>query len=141
MCIAVHTIIHSINTPRHIKINQLDCTALHNTRDNKYATILSDNEFIKCTLAKGPSFHLNTGPYHVNTTHWCVAAMFLKDNEVISKYSKLAVNNITGPQTKYLDQGHWAIFLDKCIQMDIKCKDHVHIKTLQPPLTFITLQP
>ena len=25
--------------------------------------------------------------------------------------------------------------------MEIKCEDHTHVKTLQPPLTFITLQP
>ena len=34
LCIAVHTIICSIISPRHIKINQLDSTALHNIIHN-----------------------------------------------------------------------------------------------------------
>ena len=32
------------------------------TRDNKYATILSDTEFIQCTLAKGHFCSLYTAP-------------------------------------------------------------------------------
>ena len=35
LCIAVHTSIHSIITPRHMKINQLDRTALHNRNNSK----------------------------------------------------------------------------------------------------------
>ena len=96
---------------------QLEGTTLAVTRDNKYATILSHAEFIKCTLAEGHFWNLNIGLSHVDTTQWCVTALFFKDNDRISKYCKLAVNNITGPQANYLDQGHWAISLDKSTQM------------------------
>ena len=120
---------------------QLEGTNLFVTRDNKSATIFSDTEFIKCTLAEGHFCNLNTGHYHVDTTQWCVIAIFFKDNDRISKYCKLAVNNITGPQANYIDQGHWAISLDKSTQMEKKYEDHTHVKTLKPPLTFIILQP
>ena len=109
-------------------------------RNNKYATNLSDTEFIKSTLPERNFCNLNTGLYHVDTTQWCVTAMFFKDNDRISKYCKLAENNITGPQAKYLDQGHLAISLEKSTQIELKCKDDTHVKTLQPLLTFITLQ-
>ena len=35
----------------------------------------------------------------------CLTALFLKDNNKIKNKCKLAVTNITDPQTNYLDQG------------------------------------
>ena len=67
--------------------------------------------------------------------------MFFKDNDKISTYCKVAINNITGHQASYLDQGHWAISVETPIQMEFKCEGHSHVKTIQPPLTFINLQP
>ena len=40
-----------------------------------------------------------------------------------------------------MDQGHWAILVETPIQTEIKCEDHSHIKTLQPVITLINLQP
>ena len=85
---------------------QLERTNLAETKDNTYATILSDTEFIRCTLGEGHVCNLNIGLYHVDTNQWCVTAMFFKDNDKISKYCRVAVNNITGLQANYLDQGH-----------------------------------
>ena len=70
-----------------------------------------------------------------------LTGLFLKDNNKIQIQCKLAVTNITGPQANYLDQGNWAIPVTEPIQMEIKCSDHTHIKTLQPPITLINLQP
>ena len=57
---------------------QLEGTNLAVTKDNKYANILSDTEFIRCTLAEGHFCNWNTGLYHVDTNQWCVTAMFSK---------------------------------------------------------------
>ena len=84
---------------------QLKGTNLAITKDNKYATILSDTEFIRCTLADGHFCDLNTGLYHVDTNQWYVTAMFFKDNDKISNYCRVAIHNITGPHVSYLDQG------------------------------------
>ena len=67
--------------------------------------------------------------------------MFFKDNEKIRTYCRVAINSIAGPKATYLSQGHWAISIETPIQMEINCEDHSHIKTLQPPITFIHLQP
>ena len=83
---------------------------------------------------------LNTGLYHVDTNQWCVTAMFFKDNDKINAYCRVAINNIIVPQAIYLDQGHWTISVETTIQIEIKCKDHSHVKTLQPQITFINLQ-
>ena len=120
---------------------QLEGTNLAVTKDNRYATLLTDAEFITCTLAEGHFCNLNTGLYHIDTNQWCVTAMFFKDNDRINKYCKVEINNITGPQANYLDKGHWAISVETITQMEIKCEDHTHVKTLQPPLTLINLQP
>ena len=64
----------------------------------------------------------------------CQTALFLKYNK-IQNQCKLAVANITGPQASYLDQGNWAISVTESTQMEIKCSDHNHIKTLEPPIT------
>ena len=99
------------------------------TKDNKYATILSDTESIKCTLTKGHFGNLNTAPNHFESNPMCLTAIFLKDNK-IQNQCKLAVTNIAVPQAKYLDQGNWAISVTEPTQMEIKCSDHTHIKTL-----------
>ena len=84
---------------------------------------------------------LNTGLYHVDTSLWCVTALFFKDNDKIDSYCRLALHNITGPQAHYLDQGLLAISIETPIPMEVKCIDHSHVKTLEPPLTLINLQP
>ena len=68
------------------------------TKDNKYATILSDTEFIQCTLAQGHFGSLNTALYHIDSNIMCLTAIFLRDNKKIKKQCKLAVTNITGPK-------------------------------------------
>ena len=113
---------------------QLEGINLTITKDNKYATILLDTEFIRCTFADGHFCDLNTGLYHIDTSQWCVTAVF-------SNYCRLALYNITGPQANYLDHSLWDISVENSIPMEIKCEDHSHVKTLQPPLTFINLQP
>ena len=45
------------------------------------------------------------------------------------------------PQAHYLDQGLWAISVETPIPMEVKCKDHSHVKTLEPPYTLINLKP
>ena len=67
--------------------------------------------------------------------------MFLKDNDRINKYCTLTMTNITGPQAMYLDQGSWAISVEKPTQMEIRCPQVTQVKSLKPPITFITLQP
>ena len=119
---------------------QLEGTNLAITKDNKYATILSDTEFIRCTLADTHFCDLNIGLYHVDTNQWCVTAKFFKDNDKISTYCRVAMNNITGCQAIYLDQGNWAISVETPIPMEIKCEDHSHVK-LYTPITLINLQP
>ena len=84
---------------------------------------------------------MNSGLYHVDTNQWCVAAMFFNDNDKINKYCRVAVNNITGPQAIYLDQGYWTVSIETPTQMENKCEDHSHVKTLQPPIKLIKLQP
>ena len=42
--------------------------------------------------------------------------MFLKDNDRINKYCTLTMTNITGPKAMYLDQGSWAISVEKPTQ-------------------------
>ena len=119
----------------------LEGTNLAITKDDKYATILSDTEFIHCTLADGHFCALNTGLYHVDMRQWCMTALFFKDSDEIDTYCRLALSNITGPQANYLDQGLWAISVEESVLMEVKCEDHSHVKTLELPFTLINLQP
>ena len=94
-------------------------------------------EFIQCTLADGHFCALNTGLYQVDMHQWCVTALFYKDNDKINNYCKLAFSNITGPQANYLDQGLWAISVEEPVLMEVKCEDHIHVKTLETPFTLV----
>ena len=82
-------------------------------------------------------YFYNTGLYHVDTNQRCITATFFKDNDKISTYCRVAIENIIWPQANYLDLGHWAISVETTLQMEIKCEDHSHVKILQPPVTFI----
>ena len=68
-----------------------------------------------------------------------MSAIFLKNDMKINKHCKLAATNIPGPEANYLIQGKWAISLEKPTQIEVKCTAHIHVKTLQTPLAFITL--
>ena len=87
------------------------------TKDNEYANILSDTEFIKCTLAQEHFCNLNTALYHIDSNPMCLTALFLKDNNKIQNQCKLAETNMTGPQANYLDQGNWEISVTELKQM------------------------
>ena len=101
---------------------------------------MSDTELIKCTLAQGHFFNFDTALNHIESNPMCLTALFLKGNK-IQNQCKLAVTSITGPQVNYLDQGNWALSVTEPTQMEIKCSDNTHIKTFQPPITLINLQP
>lgn len=111
------------------------------TRDNKYMVVLTESEFIQCTLAEGHFCTINSALYHIETSKSCLSALFIKDNTKINKYCTLDMTNITGPKAIYLDQGLWAISLDKIIHMEIQCTAHTKVQTLRPPISFVKLQP
>ena len=118
---------------------QLEGSNLAITKDNSYVTILTEAEFIQCTLAQGHFCSLNTALYHIDYSKWCLSAMFLKHNDRINKYCPLSITNITGPQAIYLDQGSWAISIEKPTQMEIRCPQVTQVKSLKPLITFINL--
>ena len=51
------------------------------------------------------------------------------------------MNNISGPLARYLDQDLRAIAVNEPIEMEIKCQTYKSVKTLQPPMTMVTLGP
>ena len=51
------------------------------------------------------------------------------------------MNNITGPQARYLDQGLWAIAVSEPIEMEIQYQTYKSVKMLQAPMTMVTLEP
>ena len=71
------------------------------TKDNKYASLLTDSEFITCTLAAVHFCSLSTGLYNIDNSKWCILSFFLKSNKKIVKNCRVHINNITGPQARY----------------------------------------
>ena len=102
------------------------------TKDNKFASLLTDSEFITCTLAAGHFYSLSTGLYNIDNSKWCILSLYLKNNKKIVKNCRVDVNNIMEPQARYLDQGLWAIAVSEPIEMEIQCQTHKSVKTLQP---------
>ena len=66
-------------------IYQIEGNNLAITKDNNYATILSDSDFIKCTLVQGHFCSLTTALYHLDSSLMCLTALFLKNNNKINK--------------------------------------------------------
>ena len=67
--------------------------------------------------------------------------MLLKQDNRINKDCHLTVANITGPKAISLDQGLWSLFVDKPTQMEIRCPNITQVKSLEPPITLVNLQP
>ena len=111
------------------------------TKDNSYVTILTEAEFIQCTLAQGHFCSLNTALHHIDYSKWSLVARLLKQENRINKDCQLTVDNITGPQAIYLDQGLWAISVDKPTQMEIRCPKVTQVKSLKPSITLVNIQP
>ena len=53
------------------------------TKDNKYVSLLTDSEFITCTLAAGHFCSLSTGLYNIANSKWCILSLYLKNNKKI----------------------------------------------------------
>ena len=119
----------------------LEGSSLAITKDQKYGAIMTDSEFLTCTMADGHFCALNTGLYNLDSTNWCLIALLRKDTWKITKFCSLEVANVTGPSAVYLDEGHWAISLTKRTEMELRCTGVTSVTTLNPPLTFITLDP
>ena len=86
---------------------QTEGNSLAITKDNSYATILSDLDCIKCTLVQGHFCSLTTALYDLDSSLMCLTELFLKNNNKINKKCKLTVSNIMGPLANYLDQENW----------------------------------
>ena len=109
-------------------------------KDNKYASLLTDSEFITCTLAAGHFCSLSTGLYNIDNSKWCFLSLYLKNKKIL-KNCRVDVNSITGPQARYLDQGLWSIAVSESIEMEIQSQTYKSVKTLQAPMTMVTLEP
>ena len=98
-------------------------------------------EFVKCTLADGHFCVLNTGLYHVDTSQWCVTALFFKDNDKISDHCRPSLYNITRPQAHYLDQACGLSLLKHLYLCKSSVKTTALFKLWYPHFTLINLQP
>ena len=109
--------------------------------DYSYATIPTDTEFLQCTLASGHFCSLRSALYHMQTSKWCLIALFLKNDELINTNCEMSVSNVNGPEAIYLDKGNWAIASMEPDQMEISCTTQKQAISLNPPLTLVNLQP
>ena len=92
-------------------------------------------------MSEGHFCSLKNALYHVRNSDLCLSSQFLRNDKLIERNCKLSITNFTKPQAVYLDPGHWAIYVKDIDQMEISCNSHTHVKTISPPLTFVTLQP
>ena len=82
-------------------------------KDQKYFAVLTEPNFIRCTLAARHFCNIDNALYPADSSTWCLPAMYSKDDKLINKYCTLEISNITGPTVNYLDQGSWAISVEK----------------------------
>ena len=59
---------------------KLEGSNLAVSKDDSYVTILTEAEFIECTLAQCHFCSLNSALYHINYSKWCIVAIFLKQD-------------------------------------------------------------
>ena len=64
---------------------KLEGSNLAVSKDDSYVTILTEAEFIECTLAEGHFCGLNSALYHIDYSKWCLVPMFLKQDIRVTK--------------------------------------------------------
>ena len=89
------------------------------TKDQKYFAILTDSNSIRCTLDAGHFFNVDNADTMLILAHGACQPCTGKDDKLINKYCSLEISNIIGPTATYLNQGSWAISLEKPTQMEI----------------------
>ena len=97
-------------------------------------------EFIRCSLADRHFCDLNTGLFHIDTSPWCITAIFSRTMTKLVTTVDLPYMISLGTRPITLT-GLWGISFETPTTMEIKCKDCSHVQTLQPPFTVINLQP
>ena len=81
---------------------RLEGTNLAVTKDQKYFAILTESNFIRCTLAAGNFCNIDNALYNADSSTWCLPASYSKNDNLINTYCSLEISSITGPTAKYL---------------------------------------
>ena len=74
--------------------------------------------------------------YHMQTSKWCVIALFLKNDKLVNENCEMSVSNINGPEAIYLDKGNWAIASMEPDQMEISCTTQKTCNFIEPSINF-----
>ena len=77
----------------------------------------------------------------MQTSKWCLTALFLQNDELINENCEMSVSNVTSPEAIYLDEGDWAIATVEPDQMEVTGRAQKYVISLNPPLTLVNLQP
>ena len=102
------------------------------TKDRNYVTLLSEAEFVECTLATGDFCSLKNALYHARNSDLYLSSLFLRNDKLIERNCKLSITDFTKPQAIFLDQSHWVISVKDTDQMKISCNSHTHVITINP---------
>ena len=107
--------------------------------DSMYITLPTDIDVRLCMMTKGHLCMFNQALYPVDSTDWCIYALFINDINKIKKNFILKPLNKTTNLAYSLDGYLWAITALASEKLQIRCVMETHVITKHPPLQIVDI--
>ena len=92
-----------------------------------------------CLITSGHLCMFNQALYHMESTKWCICALFINDKNQIKRNFFLKLLNQTTNLAYSLDRYLWAISALATEKLEIRSVMETHIITIKPPLQIVDI--
>lgn len=107
------------------------------TKNQEYATLLTEMDVVTCLLSRGHWCTLNTALYPVNRVKWCVTSLFKNDKAEIEQNCRLKARPQTTNLAYRLQNNMWAVSALVAEKVQIRCLRTTHFVHLQSPFQLV----
>ncbi len=135
--VTYYKVYHAMNLPIPAPLEDSDLTAKYELESNYFAisrdrttyVLLTDHEFLQCTMRR----HCSVGSpvYPVIRARLCVIILFFGDQQMIEEHCEVLITNIPLPMAHNIGQGGWVVITRDPVDFTILCTDgrteHVRI--------------
>ena len=121
---------------------ELETTYIAVDKHRTRVVLLSESESQICTKEHLGFCPIQSPIYSISTSRSCVMALFMRNDEKISKYCKTVIStNTMLPIANYLQKGLWVVTTHKIIRFNVNCREPKSSSEviIKPPIDFIEL--
>ena len=102
-----------------------------------YAALPKSRDILLCLVSGGGLCVMNEALHPVETLEWCIYALFIQNEDKISKYCDMEFKARTTSLAQSLDGYMWAISSLVGEKIQIRCLTETHVREIKPPLQIV----